>query len=394
MTLSECCQLVQDVIRVPITPLENDAQKAEFCAAHQFYPVQEYLLPHEMQRFLVELQDNETVSLADVFRVRFLFFRIQGPPLAVGPFCTEFFSESDCSTLLRQVDLTQLPARDLFARRGQIPVTSESRLLHVVRSIDRAMNGENQLTIVRRIEYDKARTTTFQDAYSKNSYAKLVQERYRTEEEFLDAIRHGDVTRALDKWHTLHQSVAFLKRLGQTMETALVAAAVTRTTIRMAAAEVGVPAVVNDAATGESNRIVRQASTLEQINQEHERLIRQYCQLVRRSRSEQYTSLVQSALYCLDRMYDQPLTVTRLARELEVSPNHLTAEFHRQTGKTFTEYLTQTRVRQARTLLVTTDDTVQEIAAAVGVPDANYFIKLFKRAYGQTPAAYRRGHKI
>ncbi|MGN0984499.1 MAG: helix-turn-helix transcriptional regulator [Gemmiger sp.] len=394
MTPLECCRLVQDVTRVPVSPLENDAQKAEFCAAHQIHPVQEYLLPHEMEQFLASLQDNETVSLADVFRVRFLFFRVAGLALAMGPFCTEFFTETDCRTLLRQVNLTQIPARDLFARRGQIVVASESQLLHVVRCIDRAIHGENRLTSVRRIEYDKARTTTFRDAFAQTSYTKLVQERYRTEEEFLDAIRHGDVTRALDKWHRLHQSVAFMKRLGQTMETARVAAAVTRTTIRMAAAEVGVPALVNDAVTGESSRILRHATSIEQVNQEHERLIREYCQLVRRSRSERYTSLVQSVLYCLDKLYDQPLTVTRLARELEVSPNHLTTEFHRQTGQTFTEYLTRTRVRQARALLVTTDDTVQAIAAAVGVPDANYFIKLFKRAYGQTPAAYRRCHKI
>ena len=76
MTLSECCELAQDVTRVPITSLETTADCAEFCALHQFHPMQEYLLPNNMKRFLDSISNNEIVSITDLFRVKTLFFRL------------------------------------------------------------------------------------------------------------------------------------------------------------------------------------------------------------------------------------------------------------------------------------------------------------------------------
>ncbi len=44
--------------------------------------------------------------------------------------------------------------------------------------------------------------------------------------------------------------------------------------------------------------------------------------------------------------------------------------------------------------LAESDAPVSEIAAGVGILDANYFIKLFKKAYGQTPLAWRKDHRL
>ena len=78
MTLEECCKLAQDVTRVPITRLDSTADCAEFCAQHQFHPMQEYLLPNTMERFLESIAQNEIVCITDLFRIKTLFFRIGG----------------------------------------------------------------------------------------------------------------------------------------------------------------------------------------------------------------------------------------------------------------------------------------------------------------------------
>ena len=48
------------------------------------------------------------------------------------------------------------------------------------------------------------------------------------------------------------------------------------------------------------------------------------------------------------------------------------------------------RLRRARTLLESTDDTLDSIAAACGLGDAAAFSRAFKAHYGLAPGAHRR----
>ena len=48
------------------------------------------------------------------------------------------------------------------------------------------------------------------------------------------------------------------------------------------------------------------------------------------------------------------------------------------------------RVKVACDLLRNTEDRVSDIATEVGIPDYNYFTKVFKKAMGVTPREYRK----
>jgi transcriptional regulator GlxA family with amidase domain len=48
------------------------------------------------------------------------------------------------------------------------------------------------------------------------------------------------------------------------------------------------------------------------------------------------------------------------------------------------------RLEHAKTLLETTDQTLEELAEKVGYEDAAFFSRLFRRSVGLTPAQYRR----
>ena len=96
----------------------------------------------------------------------------------------------------------------------------------------------------------------------------------------------------------------------------------------------------------------------------------------------------------MEHHYTEHITVQSLAEELEVSVVKLTSLFRKETGQTLLAYLTGVRMRQAARHLAESNASVNSIAAAVGILDTNYFIKLFKHAYGQTPPAYRRNHQL
>ena len=83
--------------------------------------------------------------------------------------------------------------------------------------------------------------------------------------------------------------------------------------------------------------------------------------------------------------------MNRVAKEVNISPNYLSAVFSQEMGITFVEYLTTKRMERARELLRSTDKRSGDVAAEVGYKDPHYFSFLFKKTQGCTPRDYRSG---
>jgi AraC-like DNA-binding protein len=72
-----------------------------------------------------------------------------------------------------------------------------------------------------------------------------------------------------------------------------------------------------------------------------------------------------------------------------VSPKHLAHLLKKETGKTFTELVTERRLERARELLDRTTQRIADIAHECGFADQAYFTRRFKHWSGLTPRAYR-----
>ena len=83
------------------------------------------------------------------------------------------------------------------------------------------------------------------------------------------------------------------------------------------------------------------------------------------------------------------ITLGELSHLTGLSPFYLSRSFHDATGLPPSEYLTQIRVRRARTLLEG-NSSLAQIALAVGFSDQSHFTRRFKSIEGITPAAYRK----
>ena len=90
-----------------------------------------------------------------------------------------------------------------------------------------------------------------------------------------------------------------------------------------------------------------------------------------------------------DRRFSQRgLTLTKLARDLGVSPRYLGRIFRNENGQTFHRYLLGVRMAQARDLLDDRTLSLREIASRVGYEDVSNFCKEFRRMFGESPRAY------
>ncbi|WP_422614993.1 bifunctional transcriptional activator/DNA repair enzyme AdaA [Cohnella caldifontis] len=98
---------------------------------------------------------------------------------------------------------------------------------------------------------------------------------------------------------------------------------------------------------------------------------------------------VEQIVRYIDRHYAERLTLEELADRCHGSRFHLQRTFKRIKGVSPMEYVQQVRMDQASERLVTTGESVLEIAQAVGIGGAAYLTTLFKRKTGLTPGAYR-----
>lgn len=78
------------------------------------------------------------------------------------------------------------------------------------------------------------------------------------------------------------------------------------------------------------------------------------------------------------------------ATRLHVSGSQLMKTVRRTSGRTVLEWIDLRTVMQAKALLSYSDKTVAEVGYEVGMEDANYFSRYFKRQTGLTPTEYRK----
>lgn len=102
---------------------------------------------------------------------------------------------------------------------------------------------------------------------------------------------------------------------------------------------------------------------------------------------------LQNAVQYMKAYYATPIKVETLAKIANCSVSNFFAAFKRQWGVSPIAYLNQYRLSLAVDLLRETQSSIKEIAAAVGIEDALYFSKLFKKNYGATPSVYRAAYR-
>jgi AraC-like DNA-binding protein len=86
---------------------------------------------------------------------------------------------------------------------------------------------------------------------------------------------------------------------------------------------------------------------------------------------------------------DEELSLTKVAKSVNISANHLSEKFKQVTGVSFVDYVACRRVEKARDLLQNRHLRVSEIAFAVGFQSLSQFNRVFKKLTRQSPTQFR-----
>lgn len=390
-------QMIGDIFHLTVQALDSDAAVREFSQANMLHPSQRFLRADHFGEFLLRMESERIYYITDGFQVQYILARIENVPVIFGPFCSLIWTRQDCITYLHRMGISDIKPMALLAYRSRFTVINEREALHIVQSCIRLFDPAAEKWGVTEIDHSSQMVSAAQRVESaplRMNYSELIQERYHIEQRLISEIESGNAHAAIMDLRKLQQDVDFLKKMGTTLENERVGAAIVRTMLRMSALRAGLPAPTIDLLSRKNTVATINAASVEEIYKEKENMIRAFCQAIQSHKQHQYSNLVLSVIHYIEHQYAQDLSIQQIADELSVNINHLTAAFRQETGVTPGAYIRQTRMKQAVRLLVSTDLSVQDISNMVGVPDANYFVKLFKKEYSLTPTQYRKFHRL
>lgn len=239
-----------------------------------------------------------------------------------------------------------------------------------------------------RTNHDKL---TPQEIFEKNLYERRSEEAtrdsYQFELRFLDYVKRGRkdkidwIFNTIDKTYTVHladNSLDTIKIKFISLTTLL-----TRLTI-----DEGVPL---DSAFSLSDSLIQHLPNI-RSSQECLKYIKyasyEFIDLIHNT-SKQCSSLMNQCIRYIDTHLYEKITLLDLEEATDHSSVYISSRFKQELGVTFSQYLLNKKIEEAKHLLLFTDHSFQEISTLLNFTSQSHFTQRFKQVTGQTPKAYR-----
>jgi AraC family transcriptional regulator len=100
---------------------------------------------------------------------------------------------------------------------------------------------------------------------------------------------------------------------------------------------------------------------------------------------------VASIVRHLEEAFCEPCSLTSLAQRVQLSPYYFLRMFKRVTGQSPAQYVINVRLRAAADELLSTQSAVADIAFNTGFNDLSHFNSSFRAAFGRSPVRWRQG---
>lgn len=217
---------------------------------------------------------------------------------------------------------------------------------------------------------------------------EALEERYQMERELMHAIATGNMEKT-ELFAASSNPFQLEQRFANRIRNSKNYLIVLNTLLRKAAEYGGVhPVYLDDLSSRYAREIELITSDSEEHRLQHE-MLRKYCLLVKTHSLKGYSPIIQKIITHITLSLSEDLSLKALSEQFCISPTYLSALFKKETGATLTDFVNRKRIESSLFLLNSTELQIQTIAVSCGIPDLNYFTRLFKKYMGSTPTEYR-----
>lgn len=139
---------------------------------------------------------------------------------------------------------------------------------------------------------------------------------------------------------------------------------------------------------------IEEVDTLDESRELAKEVLYTFALKVQQAKNEKYSKTITTCKdYIYKHIYDD-ISHDDIANNVDLSPKYLSVLFKKEVGITVSEYIQQTKIEEAKKLLVHSKTPISEICTLLNFNDQSYFTKVFKKVTGVTPKLYRERHHL
>jgi two-component system response regulator YesN len=102
-----------------------------------------------------------------------------------------------------------------------------------------------------------------------------------------------------------------------------------------------------------------------------------------------HSKMITKAVEYIRHRFTDDISLADVADHVSISRNYFSEQFKKHTGHTFIEFITMTRMNEAKTLLQDGQCKIYEVAQRCGFNDVKHFSKQFRKYFGMSPSDYQ-----
>lgn len=113
-----------------------------------------------------------------------------------------------------------------------------------------------------------------------------------------------------------------------------------------------------------------------------------------KSNTYHHERIIKQSIIHMRKHYKEDLSTSYYAELYGITPKYYGTIFKSIAGASFTNYILDIRLQEAKQLLLHSNKSISTISEEVGIHDFYYFTKLFHKNIGFTPSTYRKNYAI
>jgi len=357
-----------------------------------------YHYDNVIRHLINDCRDNKVYFITDQFEINYVVFKFPSVSegdadrfITIGPYVLE----NHDAMIPDIIERNQMPLYYISEFKEfycGIPVMAEGNTMEgTVTLLARYIFGGNKEFSIERTGINFSTSTNplnYRIELENTLSVTSIEERYLYEDRMLESITRGDYNRLVMDINAI-KKFRIQPRTTDPVRDGKNLLIVLNTLCRKAVQKAEIhPAHIDSVSAYFSKKIEAGNNSINIIKLGDE-MMRKYCLLVQNHSLRGYSQTVQMVINYIDFNLTEPLSLKYLAQKALVSPNHLSMQFKKETGKNLTDYINEKRIHSSLFLLASTNLSIQSIAEKVGIYDENYFSRLFKQIQHRTAREFR-----
>ena len=392
-------KLISNLLDIPVfdgSDMDDTLKHIEenYCISKILQPMNTADALHYLIR---SAKPNVLYEIIDYLNISISFFIFDNKVFLLGPYAKKEFSEAAVDELLIKNKLPNSMVMQLRLYCTKFNIITTNQIQNTVTQVLSALEDVT-------ISFDYRRLSGFiADTSDINSDEKILSEtnfseiyrRYDSENRFLNAIRLGDINNVFNAFSDMAQNAfpSFATKEVKSYYFSSASFSIIIALTRKAAEQSGLSVITINNIT---QKYVQRFSV--NNNKSHQNIITDYIvELVNAVKEHRlayasYSKPIIKAIQYMDLHLSEPIGIDNIAAAANLSVSHFSRLFKSEVNDTPINALAKMRCKKAATLLKETKLSIGEISSFVGYSDNNYFVKVFKKTYGDTPSEYRQGN--